>query len=668
MGDGVLPRMRVSILDSHNIAGDADSLRSIIRAGIGEYTCDRLLKTTGVELMNVPVSANVSVQVANFRTLQVVWMCSVPLQSILESLWRGEPFDRWVGLIAPNNPLATQPAELVFGNLLESGASGMNPTLRLRLELLHDESMQRVQEDPAEVRQRNIDIGIMHFERIMAIASQNPAGLQQMVTGGSMVRPGGPIVQRLFSSQYPNGLVLSTRSPGRVELTLKAESPDGPRRAPTASEEGAKRPLAPFRGIKRADDKEMAGPASDWSGSSGPRQAWTDLPRSPAASDPNKVAGLEAKLAELRMQQTTAERRNKELQQSLQQMQADFEQEKQQLRSQLADAERLAYQRQIEAASWEKQVKEKIQAIQESDRALKVLERERSEAEKGWQKGRDAQGQESSRLLAKIASSVKQVADLQRELKVVEEAKIAALEACAAASSTLRSAGPAFDGLRAALSLQCAALPSAPAASPTADVTSVASAAVTVVQDASAAVKKKPDDGSNGTSGATIPAARVEELIRLLAGRSNGTRGDDQVGALTTALKGTDALEPVVKQMFPLRLLSSIGFGERRDDPPRLQDVMSADRGSANITCYTPVKTDPIDCLLAAHLLRLGVESPNLVRVESGLYRYGPQQLLLRCYIDKGKVMVICGDEAPRALSSFLVHRKPEKMPGGDDA
>lgn len=53
--------------------------------------------------------------------------------------------------------------------------------------------------------------------------------------------------------------------------------------------------------------------------------------------------------------------------------------------------------------------------------------------------------------------------------------------------------------------------------------------------------------------------------------------------------------------------------------------------------CYTPVTSDPVDCLLAAHLLKLDVEPP-FVRLEPGIYQCDRQRV--SCRIDHGRVLV----------------------------
>lgn len=57
---------------------------------------------------------------------------------------------------------------------------------------------------------------------------------------------------------------------------------------------------------------------------------------------------------------------------------------------------------------------------------------------------------------------------------------------------------------------------------------------------------------------------------------------------------------------------------------------------------YRPVKTDQVDCLMASILLRLGVEPRDVefIRVEPSLYRVGPEGPRFRCFVDQGRLMV----------------------------
>ncbi|CAK0893662.1 unnamed protein product [Prorocentrum cordatum] len=65
--------------------------------------------------------------------------------------------------------------------------------------------------------------------------------------------------------------------------------------------------------------------------------------------------------------------------------------------------------------------------------------------------------------------------------------------------------------------------------------------------------------------------------------------------------------------------------------------------GRGGVFFYKPVKSDPVDCLLAASLLRLDREPPpalELSRVEPGLYRLGASGPRFRCHIDGGRLMI----------------------------
>lgn len=64
---------------------------------------------------------------------------------------------------------------------------------------------------------------------------------------------------------------------------------------------------------------------------------------------------------------------------------------------------------------------------------------------------------------------------------------------------------------------------------------------------------------------------------------------------------------------------------------------------------YVPVKTDPVDLLVASSLLRLATDpaaaaaaasaAAGLLRLEPGKYRLGPDGAMFDCYMDSGQVM-----------------------------
>jgi hypothetical protein len=62
---------------------------------------------------------------------------------------------------------------------------------------------------------------------------------------------------------------------------------------------------------------------------------------------------------------------------------------------------------------------------------------------------------------------------------------------------------------------------------------------------------------------------------------------------------------------------------------------------SAAVTApfYMPVMSDPVDCLLAAELLKLDFEAPLFKRIDPGLYQVGPK-VRIHCRVERGTVVV----------------------------
>jgi len=80
--------------------------------------------------------------------------------------------------------------------------------------------------------------------------------------------------------------------------------------------------------------------------------------------------------------------------------------------------------------------------------------------------------------------------------------------------------------------------------------------------------------------------------------------------------------------------------GRRRTADGTLTGKDAATPGSQQGLFYKPVKIDPVDCMLAAALLRLDEPPPvQIARLESGKYILGPTGPRFRCSLSGGRVV-----------------------------
>lgn len=151
------PRVLLSILKCSWFDHlEGESLFTSITAGFGRFDCDRLLKPSGVELMNLPPSANIEVCVLRRdreRQKHLLYhglVALAPLQPVFAAA-RGEQgesggeaggdppayWEGWVGLFSSDVSLKQQSPERVFQRCLEMGSNSARfPRLLLRLQYL----------------------------------------------------------------------------------------------------------------------------------------------------------------------------------------------------------------------------------------------------------------------------------------------------------------------------------------------------------------------------------------------------------------------------------------------------------------------------------------------------------------------------------------------------
>uniref|UniRef100_A0A7S1F1S3 Uncharacterized protein n=1 Tax=Noctiluca scintillans TaxID=2966 RepID=A0A7S1F1S3_NOCSC len=149
------PRVLLSIVKCANFEqSDEDSLITAISAGFGYFECDRLLKPSGIELMNLPQSATIEIQILRRergKTSKVL-VCHglVPLNALHpefftvrgigdDRLGASEPlvWESWLGLLSADVSLKSQSPERLFKRCIEMGTSeSRGPRLFIQLQYL----------------------------------------------------------------------------------------------------------------------------------------------------------------------------------------------------------------------------------------------------------------------------------------------------------------------------------------------------------------------------------------------------------------------------------------------------------------------------------------------------------------------------------------------------
>mmetsp|Transcript_116351 Transcript_116351/g.183058 ORF Transcript_116351/g.183058 Transcript_116351/m.183058 type:complete len:586 (-) Transcript_116351:22-1779(-) len=144
------PRVLLSIMkgEGFEMFGDSADLCTAIIAGFGRFECERVLKPSGVELMNLSHSANIEISVLKRERetgqKHLLLRGIVPLSMLHASFFTGdgasEPqsWENWLGLFAADVSLKGQAPERVFQQCLEMGSAPNkgSPRLFIRLQYL----------------------------------------------------------------------------------------------------------------------------------------------------------------------------------------------------------------------------------------------------------------------------------------------------------------------------------------------------------------------------------------------------------------------------------------------------------------------------------------------------------------------------------------------------
>jgi len=150
------PRVLLSVLNRACFERfEGEQLFTAISAGFGRFECDRLLKPSGVELMNLPHSANIEISVLRRcpgnteQPKQLLYHGLVSLGAVFPHLARTgglavpgeEPpqnsWESWLGLFSSEQNLKAQSPERLFQRCQEMGSSSARfPRLLVRMQYL----------------------------------------------------------------------------------------------------------------------------------------------------------------------------------------------------------------------------------------------------------------------------------------------------------------------------------------------------------------------------------------------------------------------------------------------------------------------------------------------------------------------------------------------------
>lgn len=236
------PRLLLSIVKCacFEHLGEMETLFTAITAGFGRFECERLLKPSGVELMNLPVTANIEVCVMRrdpgTGQKHLLHHGLVPLASVspvFNAIIPGEPqvWESWVGLFSSDVSLKDQSPDRLFQRCLEMGTSSARfPRLLIR--------MQHLQSTPAP----------------------NPAPLPASVPPPRPVQ----VVGSRFASERDGVWANAGPAVAGVPQTSPGQSLRPERVAPFAFEPAGAKASTAQRSTSRSAHSDQCGGSFDW--------------------------------------------------------------------------------------------------------------------------------------------------------------------------------------------------------------------------------------------------------------------------------------------------------------------------------------------------------------------------------------------------------------------
>jgi len=320
--------------------------------------------------------------------------------------------------------------------------------------------------------------------------------------------------------------------------------------------------------------------------------------------------------------------------------------------------EELANRMSTSQSTWDEKRRALESALQEAEKSAYHKAERAGQSEAGGLGGvrptgpvpvpQDGAGESPTRMPSKLAAYAKQcedlqkqVAELQRQSSRLEQENSGLLERAGKREATSGSVqrmlverlGPALEQFGRPLGVGRERM--------TVTTEAILAETVAALSDAAEAPRVAPGH-------ADPPLALLEEAVARAA-EGDGQAFDDWLD------QGLDTGPRAILGASAPRFLSSCiaVANESRDAADGDAEATSFDP-SAFREFYVPVKSDPVDCMLAAHLLRLPGPQPDFARLKPGIYRFGPHGLRLSCQVGpNGALRVqVAGEDSENAPES----------------
>lgn len=178
--------VNIAILDSKDFPAEVAPIAELHSAfsmvdGTSLFDCPGLLKSTGIDLMNCPLSVVLRLQVR--RTTphgpMVLWHVVLPLPIISKHLMSPpHEWETWIGLFANSQDLNAHPADVMFTQAVHLISRPEFPKLRLRF-TYHNSQLQahalaqqeREEQETKRLEQLNQQVGKAQFQDIFNLMS-----------------------------------------------------------------------------------------------------------------------------------------------------------------------------------------------------------------------------------------------------------------------------------------------------------------------------------------------------------------------------------------------------------------------------------------------------------------------------------------------------------------
>lgn len=649
------PRILLSIVKCACLesSGDNENLFTAITAGFGRFECERLLKPSGVELMNLPPSANIEISVLRrdqaTNQKQLLFHGIVPLVAVQPHFSNGsshtEPqvWENWLGLFGAEQSLKEHAPEKLFQQCLEMGKSNARfPRLLVRMQYLQASAAKAVpagmpptsgKRNPSPPFHTRSFVGTIDLVGPVAHSGHQSVGLPAGPDSAS------PMVGRAGSTPRVAAAVAIAVGNGRTSPRVNGLSrPSGLVGADRPDCAGAAKVRS--RSLESVELQDPVGCVQVASGTASAanmvdqaRNVTSDTmtvsitggvgPSALAGVCQNTNGGLTDKSSQFAVMrsQSPRDRRQQHDVLSLRSLQCPASWDGSQA---ARDESRKALESTLQEA--EKKANGADGAIPSQCMAMEQqrLRQQQQSEEELPQRGRD----ELASYVWQCTELQKQVAELQKRLQQaeLEKAQIQEREALRIADNSdrlermLQRARPVLKKLGRPVCLP--------------ELGEVEAITEKMVQEIVAALADVADEACAAASRRGQHEVSVELVEDLLTHAVQGASAFDtwlQSSDLTAeARKRSDLNERLMALCRQVAIAASC---------PPTGGELPPSVGLAG-AFYTPVKTDPTDCLLAAELLRFQGPTPNFIRLRPGLYRFGSHGLRLRCRVHEGALRV----------------------------